>query len=119
MARNVITAVAPTIDGNPYAFSAVSAVVGDGDAVLPGTVLLINNASGAGVTITIVTGGTSDQALAISDFTFTIPAGTQEAVGPIPGGPTWVQPSGATAGRVHIDYSASTSITRAALVVTP
>lgn len=117
MARNVLNAVAPAIDGTPFTYSAVSAVPGDGDAVQPGTVLLINNASGAAITVTIVTGGTSDQALAISDYTFSIPATTQEAVGPIPGGPTWVQPSGVTAGLVHIDYSASATVTRAALVV--
>lgn len=117
MARNLVTAVSPTLDGTPYTFSAVSAVAGDGDAVLPGTVLLINNASGSPVTITIVTGGTSDQQLAISDFTFTIPAGTSEAVGPIPGGPTWIQQGGLSDGRVHVDYSVSASITRAALVV--
>lgn len=117
MARNVITAVAPTIDGTPFTYSAVSAVAGDGDAVQPGTVLLINNAAASPVTITIVTGGASDQNLAISDYTFTIPATTQEAVGPIPGGPTWVQPTGVTAGLVHVDYSVSASVTRAALVV--
>lgn len=117
MARNVLNAVAPAIDGAPFTYTAVSAVAGDGDAVQPGTVLLINNASASPVTVTIVTGGTSDQSLAISDFTFTIPATTQEAIGPIPGGPTWVQPSGSTAGLVHVDYSVSASVTRAALVV--
>lgn len=116
MARNVINAVNPTLDGAPFTYGAVSAVAGDGDAVLPGTVLLINNASASVLTVTIVTGGTSDQQLAIGDFTFTIPANTQEAVGPIPGGPTWIQPSGSTAGRVHVDYSASVTVTRAALV---
>jgi hypothetical protein len=117
MARNLINAVTPTIDGTPYTFTAVSAVAGDGDAVVPGTVLLINNASASPVTITLVTGGTSDQSLAIADYTFTIPAGTSEAVGPIPGGPTWIQQGGLSDGRVHVDYSASTSITRAALIV--
>lgn len=118
MPRNVLNAVAPAIGGTPFAYTAVSAVAGDGDAVAPGTVLLVNNASATlALNITIVTGGTSDQNLGISDFTVTIPAATQEAIGPIPGGPTWVQPAGVTKGLVHVDYDASASVTRAALVV--
>lgn len=113
MARNVLTAAQPTIDGATYAFTAVDSTPGNGDAALPGTILLIDNGSGSSLTVTIVSGG-SVEGLAVADYTVTVAAGAKRAI-LVPGGPTWVQPTGTTKGRVHIDYSSATTITRAAV----
>ncbi len=108
MPRVNLDAASPSLDGTAYALTAANA---DGDAVMPGTVLHVQNGSGAPITVTVITGGTA-QGYAIADHTVTVPAGAGRLIGPIPGGDIWPQTSGATRGRIHVDYSAVASVTR-------
>lgn len=93
----------------------LSAPIADGDAVPPGSALLVNNTDASALTVTVVTGGTVGSGLAIADITVTVPATTMELIGPFtedflrqPGG-------GATGGLVHVDYSRVTNVTRAVI----
>lgn len=110
MARVTPSAVRPSKAGTAYALSAPTV---EGDAIGPAEVLHVKNGSGGSITLTVVTPGTVD-GLAIGDYTLTIPAAGERLVGPFPE-PHFRQPSGATKGRVHIDYSSVTSVTRAVI----
>ncbi len=108
MPRVNVEAVSPSLDGTAYTLTAANA---DGDAIMPGSVLHVVNGSAAPITVTVVTGGTA-QGYAIADHPVVIPAGGGRLIGPIPGGDIWPQTSGATRGRIHVDYSAVASVTR-------
>jgi hypothetical protein len=110
MARTVLAPLAASTAGVTVAL--VAAPNGDGDAVPPGTILLLNNASGGSITITFVTGGTADS-LDVADPTATIAAGTMKMF-LIPGG-VYPQTSGTTKDLVHVDYSAFASLNRVCL----
>lgn len=113
MARQTPAAVRPSKAGTAFALSAAPAVV-DGDAIPPDAVLYVLNSSGSPITLTVVTPGVSADNLAIGDYTVTVPAGAGRLVGPFPD-QVYVQQSGATSGLVHIDYSSTTTVTRAVI----
>ena len=83
-----------------------------GDAVRLTNKIWINNGSLASITVTLITGGTSE-GLAVADPTVTITAGQAKLIGPFPA--VFGQPAGVDEGWVFIDYSAITSVTRACL----
>lgn len=70
---------------------------------------VLNNDASA-KTITIQTGAVEQGDLAIDDRTMVVPAGQVGYIGPFPPSP-YNQVSGADAGKVYIDYSATTSVT--------
>lgn len=88
----------------------------DGDIIDSGNVILyVKNDSGAPVTVTVQTGATY-QGYPVGDQTVSVPAAGFRFIGPLPAG-TFNQPTDAAvgAGRVLVDYSAVTSVTRAVL----
>lgn len=109
MARAVLAAVAPSIDGTSLSYTAPTV---DGDAVQPGTTLLVKNGSAGAITVTLVTdaliGG-----LAVADKTISVGAGADVLIA-IPRDTIYRETSaGTTFGLVQVDYSAVTSVTRA------
>lgn len=109
------TLVAPQAAGPAGTKIAYTAPVIDGDAVPPGCRVIVRNGSAAPVDVTVVTGGSAN-GYAIADVGPTsIPAGEDWVFGPFTPRDVFVQPSGAEAGRVHINYSAVASVTRAAV----
>lgn len=110
MPRQKPAAVAPPgPDGSVIAFTAP--VLADGDAVYPNNMLVVQNNSGATITLTIQTGGSAGN-YAIADPTVTVAAATAKLIGPFDKA-LFAQPSGVDAGLVYIDYSAVTSVLRA------
>jgi hypothetical protein len=93
--------------GATVAFTAATV---DGDAIRPGSALLVNNASGAPITLTLVTGATIGSR-AVADDTVSVPAGSMRLIGPF-ADDVYPQASGPTKGAVHVDYSAFASVTR-------
>lgn len=110
MARQTLNPVTPSLAGTTVAFTAANV---DGDSVPTNAVVLVNNASGGAVTVTLVTGATAGD-YAIADPTVSVPAATIVAIGPFSN--LFPQQSGADAGRVYLNYSAFASVTRAAIV---
>lgn len=93
---------------------AYTAAVGDGHSVLNDgrlTFVHVVNGSGSEVTITIPTPGSVD-GLAVADRTVAVPAGEERMIGPFPTA-TYNQADGT----VHVDYSATTSVTVGAFKV--
>lgn len=93
---------------------AMTAPNADGDIIPPGQVALrILNGGGAPITVTAITPGTVS-GLAIADATLSIPAGAERTWGPFPTS-VFAQPAdaGVGPGKVLVDYSAVTSVTRA------
>lgn len=114
MAYTQVTPVQPALSGTTVALSAPSATAGagNGEAVPAGSMLWVNNGGGSPITITLrvqrnYQGYTIQDPAAIS-----VPNGTAMLIGPIPADPFGAQ-SGTDAGRVHVDYSSVTSVTRA------
>lgn len=88
----------------------------DGDIVDTGNVALwVDNASGGAVTVTVVSSSSQD-GLNTEDLVVSVPAAGKRLIGPFPAR-TFAQASDATigAGRVLVDYSAVTSVTRAVI----
>jgi hypothetical protein len=111
MARSVLAPVAPTIDGAAISYTAPTA---EGDAVQPGTALLVKNGSAGAITVTLVTDAVIN-GLAIADKTLSVGAGADVLVA-VPRDTIYQETSaGATRGLVQVDYSAVTSITRASI----
>lgn len=104
MARTAITPQSAD-GGATVTFEAANV---DGNSYTParGRILLVDNGSGASVTVTLPTPATVD-GLAIADKTVAVAAGAVAAValGPVPY--AYLQ----TGGVVHVDYSAVTSVT--------
>jgi hypothetical protein len=110
MARTVLAPLAASAAGTTVTLTA--APNGDGDAVPPGSILWLNNASGGSITVTFITGGTADS-LSVADPTATVAAGVTKMF-LIPGG-VYPQTSGTTKDLVHVDYSAFASLNRVCL----
>jgi len=111
MARSTPATQRITLAGTNVALTAPSV---DGDIIAPGQVFLrINNGGGAPITVTAQTPGTVS-GLAIADAPITIPAGQQRDWGPFPSS-LFAQPAdaGVGPGKVLVDYSSITSVTRA------
>lgn len=114
MARAILAPISPSIAGAAVTYTAPTA---DGDAVHPGTTLLIKNASAAAITVTLVTPALVDN-LAIADKTLTVAAGADVLVA-IPRDVIYRETTaGATFGLVPVNYSAVTSVTRASITNT-
>lgn len=111
MAYTKQTSIHPQTTGVAAAPTApAGAGIGNGDAITPGSWILVNNASGAPITITL---GISRTHLgyAITPPTVSVPATTVMAIGPLPADP-FQQLSGANAGFCLVDYSSITTVTR-------
>lgn len=82
------------------------AVIGADDAMFVNngrTALKCDNTTGAPIIVTLVTPVTFGQdALAIADKTYSVPASVERWIGPWPVG-EYNQPSGADAGKVYVD----------------
>lgn len=114
MARADLTAQQVTTAGLNPSFAAA---VADGDVFDAGRVALwVENGSASTVTITIPT-PTTVNGLAVAEAGGTVPAGGFRLFGPFPRS-VFGQPVGdADAGRVHVDYSAVTDVTRALITI--
>lgn len=108
MARALVSAVRPAMTGAAVTLAAPTA---DGDAVRPGTALLVHNTSGGALNITVVTGGTVS-GRAIPDDTISVPAGAWRLIGPFTED-VLTQAAGATKNMVHVDYATPASFERA------
>jgi hypothetical protein len=114
MAYTQINANTPTLTGVAHVLTAPpGAGAGNGDALPIGSTLLVNNGSGSSITVTLQVPRTY-LGYALTAPTVTVPAGQALLIGPIPADPFGVT-SGADVGRVHVDYSSITSVTRAVL----
>jgi hypothetical protein len=111
MARAVLSPVRPTIDGAAVSYTAPTA---DGDAVPPGAMLLVKNASTAAITVTLITDATIG-GLDIADKTLSVGAGADVLIA-IPRDTVYRETTaGATEGLVQVNYSAVASVTRVAI----
>lgn len=106
MARTAITAQQVTSAGLALATEPANV---DGNTIKPGEVLQVTNGSAASITVTIVTPGTVDGDLAISDRAVAVAAGETLMIGRL--GPVYHQ----TDNTIHVNYSAVTSVTVAVL----
>jgi hypothetical protein len=79
----------------------------DGDAIRPGTALLVHNTSGGALNLTIVTGGTVGSR-AVPDDVISVPAGAWRLVGNFTES-VLPQTSGTTKDLVHVDYATPAS----------
>lgn len=114
MAYTQVAAVTPNVNGATVAWAApAGAGAGNGDAIPDGAFLLVNNASGASITVTLNVAVTYE-GYAITSPTVTVPATTIVAIGPLNQDP-FGQQSGTDKGYVHVDYSSVTSVTRMVL----
>lgn len=113
MAARLTPATQPmTLGGLLPTYSAVSA---DGDVAEVGrTFLSVINGGGAPITVTVQTPGVVDGDLAIADRVVTVPVGTTPKLIPLTS-TNYRQPVAAVAdaGKAYVDYSATTSVTRA------
>ena len=108
MARLTPAVVRPSQTGTLVTMGAPNV---DGDAIPPNAILLVTNASGGSITLTVDTPGNVG-GLAIDQYSATVAAGTTELVGPFRDR-HFVQSEGATEGLVHVNYSSQASVTRA------
>lgn len=111
MARTDLSAATPVSQAgvvNPT-FDAANV---DGNMIInDGKVWLeVRNDDVSSKTVTIVTGAVEQGDLAIGDRTMVVPASQVGYIGPFPQTP-YNQVSGADVGKIHIDYSAVTSVT--------
>ncbi|MFI5973510.1 hypothetical protein [Streptomyces sp. NPDC051452] len=108
----LVTQVVPNV-GLDVGSAPVAATNGDTAACGAGTFLLVKNASGSAVTVTLTTPGQVDGRLAIADSTFSVGATTGLGIIPlIPG--LYADP---TTGLATINYSATASVTVAVVRV--
>ena len=111
MARATLVAQRVTLAGLN---ASMGAAVADGDIIPAGNVMLrVTNGGGSPITVTAVTPGTV-AGLAIADATLTVPAAGTRDWGPFPTS-VFAQPADAVdgPGKVLINYSGITSVTRA------
>ena len=119
MARTQVAAQAASAAGLAPAYTAP---IVDGDA-LPGggdhAVLHVKNGGAGSLTVTVQT-GTTTGGYAVADQTVTVPAGADRFIGPFPA-PVFDQPATHAdpllRGKVLVDYSVLTSVTRALVKV--
>lgn len=103
---SLIPTFIPSVAGGAPNYAAAAAA--DTAAVGPGLVLIVKNASGSSVTVTIATPGNLPTGDAYPDKTYTVAATTGEQW--IPLLTDYRDPADTYA---HISYSATTSVTRA------
>lgn len=104
----LITPVAPALTGATLALGAAAASDTferrQGDSVL-----VVNNASGGSINVTIVSRATPDAGEAVADLVVAVPAGAQKMIGPFP------QQFEDASGLVTANFSATASVTRAVI----
>lgn len=115
MARTALASQTADAEGHTVAFTAANAeghsIDGGGDVIL-----LVDNASGAAVDVTVETPATQD-GLDIADQVVSCADGEVTAIAGL-APRTYDRPTGATdAGKVYVDFASVTSVTVAALVV--
>jgi FtsP/CotA-like multicopper oxidase with cupredoxin domain len=115
MARTALASQTADADGLTVAFTAANVdghtIGGGGDVIL-----LVDNASGGTVDVTVQTPATQD-GLAIADQVITCADAAVTAIAGL-ASRTYDRPSGATdAGKVYVDFASVTSVTVAALEV--
>ncbi|GAA1549944.1 hypothetical protein GCM10009804_03160 [Kribbella hippodromi] len=111
MARDSVTTQKITRAGLTPALTAVSA---NNDVIDAGSVFLqVANGSGSSINVTVNSPVTVD-GLTVGPLVVAVGAGATKLIGPFPVA-TFARPSssGTDVGRVYVDYSATTSITRA------
>ena len=81
----------------------------DGNSIKTGTLFQVTNGSAASINVTVVTPGLIDGDLAIPDRVIAVAAAATRLIGRL--GPVYHQSDGT----VHINYSAVTSVTVAAI----
>jgi hypothetical protein len=115
MPRSALATQQAVDEGITVAFTAANAaghsIAGGGDVVL-----LVNNASGGSINVTVQTAATED-GLAVADQVVAVAAGAIKAIGPFRA-TTYDRAGGAAdPGTVYVDFSAVASVTVAALGV--
>lgn len=91
---------------------AMTAPTVDGDVIDSGsTAVYVTNGSGGSINVTAQTPQTV-AGLAVAENVVAVAAGATKLIGPFPKS-TYGRPSGSDRGRVYIDYSAQSSVTRA------
>jgi hypothetical protein len=114
MAYTQTAPVAPTMAGTTVTYSAVPA---GGMALLPGSILLVKNGSGSSITVTVRV-QKQYKGYTIADFTTTVAAGAESAIGPLLGEVHQIINVGnANNGYILVDFSAVTTVTAAVLNV--
>lgn len=117
---STVSQVWPPVNGNPggVALDYSVAVTADGDVVDAGRVfIVVANGSGSSINVTVAATQTV-KGLAVSNMVTAVAAGKTEIIGPFPKD-VFGQPSGANGsggddeGRVYVNYSAITTVTRA------
>lgn len=83
----------------------------DGNSVPQGVVLRVDNGDASPITVTIPTPGLIDGDLPLPDRTVSVPAGASKFIGRF--GPVFHQSDDT----IHVDYSAVTSVTVAAIKI--
>lgn len=92
-----------------------SAPTQDGDSIESGRVLLhVVNSGASDVTVTVLTPAET-YGLAVSELTVTAPAGDRILIGPFPEPAFGRRPNQTDSGRVWVDYSSVTDLTRAVI----
>jgi hypothetical protein len=81
----------------------------DGNSIPAGTILEVGNASAGSINVTAVTPGTVDGDLALPNRVVAVAAGATVLIGRL--GPVYHQSDGT----IHVNYSAVTSVTVAAI----
>lgn len=102
--KAVLSGLAPT-------FTAAAA---GGDTLPPigAGVFIVKNASGASITVTVVTPGNTEFGVAQPDITVTVPAAGERHIGPLT--PNLTDP---TSNGINVTYSAVTSVTVAVIAL--
>lgn len=113
----VLTVATAVRSSNGVDLAGVAAAGGGDTFVNNGQeVLVIRNAGGSPITLTVATPALID-GLAVSDLTASIGAGATRMVGPFP--PAWYNDTGLAGGSVALTYSGVTSVTVAVVKVVP
>jgi hypothetical protein len=100
----IATTNVPVIAGTPPTFAAPSA----SDTVQVGTILVVKNGSGAGITVTMTTPGTLGTGDAYPDKAYTVGAGAEAWIPVLPDYRN-------SAGVAAVTFSSVTSVTAAAI----
>lgn len=101
----LITTFSPAVAGTPPTYGAAAA----GDTVRPGTTLVVKNGSASSITATLVTPGNLRTGDAYPDKQYTVAAGAEAWI------PVLSDYADPTDGLARVNWSATTSVTRAAV----
>lgn len=115
MARVLQTPVSATVNGVTPTLAAPNALgAGNGDIVPPNSIVYVENGSGGVLTVTIKEPSTVD-GQAVTDKAVAIANGAKAVFGPFTSTQQQL-PATTDAGKVYLEYSSVTSVTRFVLV---